>query len=722
MPAQYGVQAPIGLICELLAHPELTVITNPRPAFGWIVNDTRKGAAQTAYQIMVSSGGRSLTGDLWDSGKIKSDNSINVRYEGSPLKPGDICWWAVRTWDCDDLPGPWSKPQKLFIHAADPAGAFYSDKWVETTPGIVRANQHPLEVNAVAPRQIISKGAGSYFIDFGKAAFGVLELDINSSDERSIEISLGEKRSGDAVDAAPGGSVVYIKTQLQLKPGAHRYKLELPVFERGIRMPKHIGEVAPFRYCEIANSPCQINASNIRQLAVWYRFDDNASSFSSSDVALNDIWELCKYSIKATSFLGIYVDGQRERLPYEADAYINQLGHYYTDREYVMGRHTHEHLIKHPTWPTEWILFSVLIAWEDYLHTGNTDSIKRHYDDLAAKTLIALSREDGLISARTGLVTKDVLESVHFAGGNLRDIVDWPHGSETDGYDFTDINTVVNAFHYRALVLMAEMASAIGREADSQKYIEQAGKVYGSFNKLLFDDSKAAYIDGETSSHASLHANMFALAFGLVDESRKPSVIKFIKSRGMACSVYGAQFLLEALYREGEDAYALDLITNSGDRSWPHMISNIGTTITLEAWDPKYKPNLDWNHAWGAAPANIIPRFIVGLEPIEPGFSVVRIKPRIASLRSLNSITPTIRGPVKISIKLDESEYRLNCSIPANMSAEVHIPASDISQVFQAGKSLSSSRFVEYIGKRDGRIILKVASGSYEFSTRMPGL
>ena len=39
-----------------------------------------------------------------------------------------------------------------------------------------------------------------------------------------------------------------------------------------------------------------------------------------------------------------------------------------------------------------------------------------------------------------------------------------------------------------------------------------------------------------------------------------------------------------------------------------------GTTITWEAWDQKYKPNQDWNHAWGAAPANLLPRFVLGAQ------------------------------------------------------------------------------------------------------------
>lgn len=677
-------------MCELLTHPELTVITSRKPSFGWIVNDGRQGAVQTGYRILVASSEDALgkdQADLWDSGKIASDESVSVPYGGTPLPAGSTCWWKVRTWDKDDKPSPWSAPQRINIGEASADEPFYSDGWTDGPDGRVRANRHPLEVHPFPPVMVINKGPGHCFADFGRAAFGTLSISLTSkTGGEDVEVRLGEKRgAGDTVETNPGGSVVYRNVHLTLKPGTYTYKIELPTSNYGMRMPEHIGEVVPFRFCEIIGSPSLIRNEDLTQLAVWYRFDDGASSFTSSDKTLNDVWSLCKYSIKATSFLGIYVDGQRERLPYEADAFINQLGHYCTDREYAMARYSHEHLIQHPTWPTEWILFSVLIAWEDYMYTGDLGSIRRCYDDLVAKTLMPLAREDGLISTRTGLMTEEVMRSVHFTGSNQRDVVDWPPPSETDGFQFADINTVVNAFHYRALVLMERMAGLMGKAHDATIFKGRAKRVRDAFNEKLFDREKGIYLDGEGAEHSSLHANMFPLAFGLVDEDRKASVVEFIKSRGMACSVYGAQFLLDALYDVGEEQAALELMTNQSDRSWPHMIYNIGTTITLEAWDPKYKPNLDWNHAWGAAPANIIPRRLVGVEPIEPGFRTARIRPQIGSLKQVSAEVPTVRGTVGVSVRNDGSGYHLRCVIPANMKAEVHLPGSGPSAVRRVG-------------------------------------
>ncbi len=127
--------APTGLTCELLTRPETTVITNNRPVFGWVVSDGRRGAAQTAYQIAVATSRSAACedADLWDSGKVESPQSINVPYTGRPLPPGSTCWWAVRTWDSQDQPSPWSEPRQINPWKASQGDAFYSDQWIDVT-------------------------------------------------------------------------------------------------------------------------------------------------------------------------------------------------------------------------------------------------------------------------------------------------------------------------------------------------------------------------------------------------------------------------------------------------------------------------------------------------------------------------------------------------------------------------------------------------------------
>ena len=496
----------------------------------------------------------------------------------------------------------------------------------------------------------------------GKVAFGYLTLEFDAPAAANLKIHLAERGSPEGVNRSPGGTVRYVEVEQTVQPGLRSYRVQTPrdgrnTGKNAILLPDDIGVIMPFRYCEIFDCPVELAPKVIRQMAVHYPFEEHASSFTSSNEVLNQLWDLCKYSMKATSFCAIYVDGDRERIPYEADAYINQLSHYAVDREFTLARRSHEYLLDHPTWPTEWKQHSVMMAGADYMYTGDHESLAQCYTLLqASKTLEQRAREDGLLDT-TG----------------LRDIVDWPAG-ERDGYDFKPINTVVNAFHYENLNLMQRFASVLGNDADAIMYREKASKLYQTFNAKLFDPARGVYIDGEGSTHASLHANMMALAFGLVPEDRLQTVSDYVVSRGMACSPYGAQYLLEGLYRAGRVDAAFALLTSKDVRSWYNMI-RVGSTITLEAWDNQFKPNQDWNHAWGAVPANIISRYLLGVRPLEAGFAKVLVRPMAGPLESAQAMIPTIRGPITLSIaNKPDALFELKLSIPANMTARVEVP------------------------------------------------
>ena len=141
-----------------------------------------------------------------------------------------------------------------------------------------------------------------------------------------------------------------------------------------------------------------------------------------------------------------------------------------------------------------------------------------------------------------------------------------------------------------------------------------------SFQATLFDESAGIYRDGIGTDHSSIHANFFPLAFGLVPDDKIDGVLAWLEKENMGCSPYAAQYFMEALFKNGSADKALELIRAEGDRSWKHMLDS-GTTITWEAWDLKYKPNQDWNHAWGAAPANLLPHYVLGVQSAAPGWA-----------------------------------------------------------------------------------------------------
>ena len=575
----------------------------------------------------------------------------------------------------------------------------------------VPAPRPPLRVTPVKPVRFEKRGA-VYFADFGADAYGNLQITLPraATEAAAGTVRLGEKLDASgAIDRKPPGSVNFREIPLSLVVGQRMVKLEIPTKPRhnekaAVHTPPEIGEITPFRYVEI-ECPVSLDAGSVRQLFVHTAFDDTASAFHSSDATLNQVWDLCKHTMKATTAFGVYIDGERERIPYEADAYLNYLSHLACDANPSVARVTTEHLLAHPTWPTEWSLHMPLMAALDYEATGDPVLAIRNYDALRKKLLMDKARpSDGLLQASA--------------------IVDWP-AKERDGYNDgqsdpnqkqqvgPQINTVANAFYYRALKKMAVLARAISKPDDARVLDSKADQVSASFNSVFFDKTRGVYVDGEGSAHASLHANMFALAFDLVPAQNKKGVADFVESRGMACSVYGAQYLLEALYESGKDETALRLMTSHEKRGWWHMIE-LGSTMTLEAWDAEYKPNLTWNHAWGAVPANIISRYLVGVRPLTPGYTKVLIAPRPGSLQSFDAKVPTVRGPIGVLYE-NKNGLRVEVTVPKGVTATVSLPFSPKAQAKPPVVTMNKKK-VDATPKPGGLHIENVPPGRHVFT------
>ena len=247
---------------------------------------------------------------------------------------------------------------------------------------------------------------------------------------------------------------------------------------------------------------------------------------------------------------------------------------------------------------------SILCAWNNYLYTGDLNALRAAYPDLKAKSLLALARDDGLIS--TERVSPSVNQAIHLTNEKLKDIVDWPV-TERDGYEMKPINTVVNAFHCRSLELLAKMAAALKNSRDAQEFQAAADRAVASLNDKLFDKSTGLYIDGEGSVHSSQHANMFPLAFGLVPPDRRQKVTDYVKGRGMACSVYGAQFLMDSLFDNAAGSDAVSLMLAPGDRSWRHMVEESGSTLALEGMGPEVQAQPGLESRLGRGPCELDP-------------------------------------------------------------------------------------------------------------------
>ena len=99
------------LKCEFLENP--LAIDNTEPHFSWIARNCGNSGTSSAYQILAASSLEKLdeqNSDLWNTGKVSGDASVNVKYEGKQLSSRSYAYWKVRVWDQDGKVSDWSDP------------------------------------------------------------------------------------------------------------------------------------------------------------------------------------------------------------------------------------------------------------------------------------------------------------------------------------------------------------------------------------------------------------------------------------------------------------------------------------------------------------------------------------------------------------------------------------------------------------------------------------
>ena len=101
---------PTELRCEYRTNPLAIDVNNPR--LSWALESSQRGQKQTAYRIQVANCEKKLRlneGNLWDSGVVKSSETIHIVYDGAPLKSGRCCFWKVKVWDKEGKESAWSQ-------------------------------------------------------------------------------------------------------------------------------------------------------------------------------------------------------------------------------------------------------------------------------------------------------------------------------------------------------------------------------------------------------------------------------------------------------------------------------------------------------------------------------------------------------------------------------------------------------------------------------------
>ncbi|WP_298495924.1 family 78 glycoside hydrolase catalytic domain [uncultured Algibacter sp.] len=160
------------LRCEYRINP--LGIDNNSPRLSWKLIDLyqKRGQKQTAFQILVASSLENLNnhiGDVWDSGKVETNQSVNNTFLGNELESAKQYFWKVKVWDKDGNASSWSEPAKISM------GLLQQSDW--KGDWILKSDQKKTDHNWYRKNFELKEKAESAFVFVG--SFGYHELYVN---------------------------------------------------------------------------------------------------------------------------------------------------------------------------------------------------------------------------------------------------------------------------------------------------------------------------------------------------------------------------------------------------------------------------------------------------------------------------------------------------------------------------------------------------------------
>lgn len=518
---------------------------------------------------------------------------------------------------------PRAKSAKQLVSSASPAG--------------------PYKIPPTAKDRFIS-----FALDMGVETLGFAEISVAGADGGEIiDLYFMEYLDKDGEFHVPDSqehSRVAMADRLTCRPGDQSVKFWNL---RGMR----------YALLVVRNAPKGLEIRRFRMIEALYPFE-HRGAFACSEVRLNAIWRAARRTQECCA-IDSYIDCPwREQNQWWGDACIQALVTYHAFGDPRLVRRGLRQGAQSQTksgllwgiFPTKWpfgILPDYSCAWvmslRDYvLYTGDRAT--------AMEMLPAMDKIFKWFKAnsKSGLLR-----------GNMPGLwvfLDWTP------LDKSAYSTTFTLLHLLALRAGAQTAAWAGDADRAARLMKEAGRVAWAVRRKCVDQRKnlvyeSVPADGGRARQLSQHAAALAILAGIVEgkaavELARAQLLDSIADKRrdvVPASAFFSFYVLEALFETGFQGEALNYI---GDR-WGAMLDK-GATTFWERFDSDTAGEC-WSrcHAWSAHPLYHLSRRLLGVKPVEPGFSRIEIAPAMPV--NARGIVPTPRGDIRISMEVRDA-------------------------------------------------------------------
>lgn len=352
----------------------------------------------------------------------------------------------------------------------------------------------------------------------------------------------------------------------------------------------------------------------------------------------------------------------------------------------------HKETSEPPTYAFYSLSYALLlvVAIKDYwMHSGDASVIQAVWPKL--EKLMAFTQR--FVDGRGLVVAPPPLSSTStfiftFSSANFVFAVDWfPMGGPIFG-----ASGKINLAYYDALKSMSRLSSLVGAK---DSYSSQAFKLKTSILSNLWNAEAGIMRMSDITSPTGIcqDINAYAITTGVAPpHSQAESTLSAPKSAPLplafqgiegweqkkVVSPYASGFAAEALFERNYGSSAIELV----ERVWGVMADESGPDYSGGHWEamkPDGTPITDDTslmHGWSTWPVYLLPRYLGGLEPLEAGWSLFKVKPILAGLDSVDVELSTPTGRVEVSLDMQETKNvgELSIRVPRGATAEVYAP------------------------------------------------
>ena len=280
---------------------------------------------------------------------------------------------------------------------------------------------------------------------------------------------------------------------------------------------------------------------------------------------------------------------------------------------------------------------------------------------------------------------------------------------------------ISTAYLYYYLQLMQDFAIISGQNQDIKQYQSIADSVKLAFNQEFLTREPFYY------GNNTLTENILPLYFGMVPQESKDDIVNNIShiiideyQGHLSTGLVGVQWLMRTLSNHHLEDIAYKLVTNTSYPSWGYMVDHGATTI-WELWNANTAaPSMNsQNHVMLIG--DLVIWFYENLagiksDPQQPGFKKIIMNPIFyEELDFVNASFQSVCGEIISHWEKSDNVFRWKIKIATNTTANVYFPFEDINEIMEKGNKIFEVKGIIEKKVEDGKTMLEIGSGTYEF-------